>query len=436
MKKYILLIGILYFAILPTIESSNIGVTTYQDSVRQSKKNNPVPSPFSQKDIDNITAQAESIAKNAGKMAEEQMAELDKHMAELNTQLSQFDFQYEFTDLADLNLDLQDLGNQNGFNFNWNEKKEKTPTRTEKKNFSNISEIEIDHKYGNIVVKESSSKDVELEIQYHDSKNAKASCDISTSKGILFITTTSSSKNNEKINYIINIPRKTALTTILKYGNMKVNEHRGAFQAKLSYSNLDAHTFSETTPSINIKYGNLNIESAKDISIVASYSKAKIGKAEKIQLSGKYTDYFIDNVNVIDTDDSHSYGNFKIGTIGSMKANVKYADINIDNLLSDFNVTASYGNMSIKIVNPKSSNITVNGSYSDVTVIVPENTPTSFDVKLTYGDLNISKKHSNVSYTVNNDENQRVEKTGTIGGSKSPKIKINVSNKYADVKIR
>lgn len=408
MKKYILFISILCFTISSAMAEKNPDIAVYQDSIKKKKRTMPG---FSEKDMEEWKAMAEEMAKQGEMLAQ---------------QFEQFE-QFEGLSIPD---------NMNGLQFNWKDAKERKPTRTEKKVFNSISEIEIDHKYGNIIVKESSSKQIDLEIQYFDNGSNKASCDISSSKGILFITTTSSSQNNEKINYIISIPRKTALNIGLKYGNLKMDNHSGTFKANISYGNLDAQSFSTDSPSIDIKYGNINIGSVKTLSLAAAYSKVFIDNLDKLQVSSKYTDYVIKNAGLIDTGDLSSYGNFKIGTLGTMKANIEYSDVSIDNLTADFTAKTAYGNINIKTPNPKSCNITVDGAYSDVTVIVPENTPTAFNVNLKYGNLIISKKHSNVSYTHDNTNNQNVEKIGSLGDSKNPKIKINVLNKYADVKIR
>lgn len=409
MKKYILLlVGVLCLSTLPTIAENNGKLAVPQDSTKQKKKDNTVNKTFSVEGFDEFP-DFESFVEEVSEMT--------------------------LNELPNLNKDFSALGNSFNFNYGSKEKKERTPTRIEKKNYSNISEIEIDHKYGDIVIKESDTKQVELEIQYFDDKNAKATCDITASKNILFLTTTFTG-NNVKINYIINMPRNTGLTVILKYGNIKLDEHRGAFDANLSYSNLNAQSFSGTIPSIRMKYGNLDISSAQNILLTASYSKVKIGKINQINLSGKYTDYVIDNAGIIDTGESYSYGNFKIGTLTTMKANVKYAGINIENLLSDFTVNSSYGNINIKTATGKFNNITVGASYTDVTITLPENSSTAFDVDLKYGDLSISKKHTKVSYSQQEEKNNSIKKIGVVGNSNTPTSKIKVSNKYADVRIR
>jgi len=417
MKKYIILLGFLSYVIMPAISGPSI----YQDSTRHNKDNNKSEFIFmTSEDLEKFNSMSEEFE-------------------ELKESFSNFDFQNDFNELdfgeelASLKENFKDFGET--FNYNTKDKEDKAPTRIEKKSFSNISEIEVDHKYGNIILRESNSKKIELEIQYFDSKDNKATCDISVSKNLLSVITTTSNKNNVKINYIISIPRNTGLFINLKYGNMKIDEHRGAFAANISYGNLDAQTFSGTTPDINIKYGNMNINSAKDIKLIASYSKVNLGKVDNLKVSGKYTNYEINEIKTIDTGEEYSYGDFKIKTITSMNAKVKYADITIDNLISDLGVNVAYSDINIKNVSANLTSININGSYSDVMIILPENLSVGISTDLFFGNLIVSKKH-NVIYTQQIQENNLVKKTGIIGNSKNPKATIKVSNKYADVRIR
>ncbi|MDN2750872.1 hypothetical protein PAI95_09370, partial [Campylobacter jejuni] len=64
--------------------------------------------------------------------------------------------------LRNLNIDRKDY---TAYAFSYDgkgtkQRAEGTPDRIEKKSFSNISEIEFFHKYGNIIVKESNSSQI------------------------------------------------------------------------------------------------------------------------------------------------------------------------------------------------------------------------------------------------------------------------------------
>lgn len=314
--------------------------------------------------------------------------------------------------------------------------KQKTPTRVEKKNFSNISEIEFFHSYGNIIVKESTSKQVELEIQYFDTKRQQAESKISVKNNLLTIGSSSVGQGGSKatINFIISVPKNTALNIDLKYGDVKMDHHDAPFQGNFSYSNLSIQKLSSSPFNIKMKYGDLKIEEAKDLQINASYSDIRIGKANKLIIIGNYNDYILGDIQQISTEGGSSYGDIRVKNLGSINANLKYADVFIDNLVNAMDITTSYGDITIRNTSKNLKNINVKAHYSDVYITIPTDLSASFNVDLTYGDLSISKQYK-VEYTESLEKSNKTIKKGKIG-TKSPTASIVVTNNYADVKIR
>lgn len=340
---------------------------------------------------------------------------------------------FDLGDISDLTENTFNVYSHSGSDFNvfGTNQTTKEPTRVENRTFSNISEIEFFHQYGNIVVRESGSKQVELEIQYFDKKNNRPSCDITTTNRLLSISTSGGS--SEKINYIIGIPRNTDLSINLKYGNIRMDRFSGAFSANLSYSNLDVQSFIGTKPIIKDRYGKINIGSVRDIDLSASYSKVKIDKANNIELSCKYSDCVFDDVESIISGSSSASGNFKIGKINTMNVDMKYVDLSIDNLVSNLNTTCAYTNISINSISSR-TNIKIGGQYSDISLSIPPEVSAYFSTSLSYGSLGISKKYS-VKYTEQKESSFREVKKGQIG-TRNPTATIDISNTYADVRIR
>jgi len=329
--------------------------------------------------------------------------------------------------MKDFNLDGLDIYEYKG------SKQAKNPTRVEKKLFTDISEVRFSHKYGNIIIQESNSKQVDLEIQYFDKGNIKGSCTVNTTGKTLSVATDKSG-GGAKINYIISLPKNTSVDINLTYGTVKVGRHEGAFKAGLSYSDLSAQAFSKSKATFNLKYSDLKIDEAEDISVSGSYSDVKIKRAKNMDVKGMYTDYKVDDVVSFSTSGSPAYGDIRLGTVSSVNVDTKYSDININNLVSDLTARTAYGDITIRSVSPKLKNITVNASYADVTLGIPDGMSVAFDADLTYGDLSISKNH-NVKYTENKETNTKSVKIGQIGSGKAAAT-IKVKNMYADVQIK
>lgn len=338
-------------------------------------------------------------------------------------------------DFNNLKADLKEIP-KNSFSNIRQGNNQKTPTRIEKKSFSNISEIEFFHSYGNIIVKESTSKQVDLEIQYFDTKKQKAESKISTKNNLLTIGSSSVGRGGSKatINFIISIPKNITLNIDLKYGDVKIDQYDAPFQGNFSYGKLTAQKLANNNFSIKMKYGELKIEEAKDLKINASYSDIRINKANRLSIIGNYSDYILGDVQHITTDGGSSYGDIRVKTLGNINANLKYADVLIDNLTNEMDVTTSYGDITIRNTSKNLKKINVKANYADVYITIPTDLSASFDVNLIYGDLSISKQYK-VDYTESSEKSNKTIKKGKIG-TKNPTASIVVTNNYADVRIK
>jgi hypothetical protein len=314
--------------------------------------------------------------------------------------------------------------------------KAESPLRIEKKSYANVNTVEFDHAYGNIIVKESVTKQIELEIQYHDGKNNKAVCDISTSQNTLFIKTILPKNNrneNITIDYIIAIPHNTALTVDLQYGDIKMDDFPGAFKAKLNYSNLNANALTNAKTTISSKYGDVKIGSVNDLTISTEYGNVKLDNAKTLEISNKYSDYKIKQVQNITTGNS-SYGNFKVNSAHTINMKLDYSDLIIDNIEASLTVKCNYSDVKINNTSKQLKNIDMKSSFSDLAIIFNPDLSANFEMNVSYGDCKIAKKY-NTNYTLSEEKDNTVKKKGTIG-SQTPTATIFVSNNYGDVNIK
>ncbi|MFV0536570.1 MAG: hypothetical protein ACK5M3_04265 [Dysgonomonas sp.] len=319
-----------------------------------------------------------------------------------------------------------------GFNYKGGSSSQ-TPSRIEKKTFSNITKVSFEHQYGNIIVEESKSKQVELEIKYFDTDGKKAIATISSANNALIVKTMNARSNSGKIDYVISVPKNTALNINLRHGNVNMDNYQGTFSSNLTYSNLKAGSFVNTKPMIQGRYGNVKIDNVEDIAIDASYTNVMITNVDKMELSGRYNNYKVDKVKDI-INKSEVSGSFKIGTIERINGDMKYVNMVIDNLTSSFSSNCDYSNIKINNISPRLVNVNINGRYSDIILTIPDNVSASFNVDLKNGRFDVDKKHA-IKYTEQSGDSRQVVKKGQIG-SRKPTAVINISNSYADVKIK
>jgi len=311
------------------------------------------------------------------------------------------------------------------------------PTRTEKKSFSGISEVNVVHSYGNMVVNESDAKQVELEIRYFDGKNNKSTCEISTSGSALFIKTVNPpnrGNDNCRIDYVISVPRRTNLNVDLKYGNIKMSDFSGDLKTQLAYGDLKAGILSCPNPVISCKYGNISLDGAENLNADTRYSDVKVQKLKTLKVDNRYSDYKIGQIGTIFEGSSTAYGDFNLNTADDVNLKLQYSELTIGTLGKNLKTNCSYSDVTVQGSAKQLENINIQGSFSDVKLSLDLDLSANFDLNVSYGDIDIAGKY-NAKFTVSEKSNNRIIKKGTIGSSK-PTANIVVSNSYDDIKIK
>lgn len=438
MKKYIILIGL---CILAFIRAG--AVDHPQDSI----KGFEFGYNFNMDDFDweKFGEKMEKFNEQMQKFSEE-FKDFDKHFKDFEIDTTGFSKLRNFTFDSKKIEELRKMGKNfkmdttifiDGKKFRFNRKSsypnQDNPTRTENKTFTNITEIFLNHQHGNVTVKESDSKQVDLEIRYIDYNGNKAVANTSVKNGSLSIHTSNTGKTDGRINYIITIPKNTAMHVNLIYGNIRMDNFQGAFSSNLMYSNLKANSFINSKPVVTGKYGNVKITDVPNIVVDASYTNVKIENVNKMELSGDYNNYTITNVKDI-VADKYMSGNFKIGSINNIKGNMKYTNITINNLTSSFSTNCDYSNIKINNVSSKLNNVDIKGRYSDVTLSLPNAVSASFNVDIKRGTFSADKKYT-IKYTEQAFGTGYATHKGQIG-SKKPTAVINISNSYANIKFK
>jgi|GEM_PF-7103473 len=278
-------------------------------------------------------------------------------------------------------------------NFNNDGETDAAPSRIEKKMFSGISDITVTQQFGNITVKESTGNQVELEIDYFDKGGKQASCTVTTSGKQLSISTdkrTYTENDNPannygtneatflKVNYVITMPKTIALTVNSKFGKLTID----------NIQNLTAHT---------------------------EFTEVKIDRADKVDIAGKF-------------------GKYAINEAKTITGKMQFAPLQVQKLLSKIDISASYSGITLQTISSKIDEISIKGSFSDMTLSLPTNLSATLKASVSFGKIKIDDNYT-VKYTSESTTNFNTTKTGQIG-SGTPTAKINLFNSYANIKIK
>lgn len=346
------------------------------------------------------------------------------------------------SDLADLDI-YKDVNNllksENGKQVvvvqNNKSNKERTPNRIEEKSFDNVSKVNIYQNGGNVTIKESNSRKINVTIQYFDIKTQKAEANVFMKNGELNIETSESSREmGYYINYIISLPKGIPVDAKLNYANISIDKAQAPYNLRLSYGNASIANSDKDTPKVTIKYGSLKMDNAKDVSVDAMYSKISIKNGNTLNFNGKYNSLSLGKINTIHFDKQSMYNKYQIESINNLTASLKYDKIEINELVQNIDLKAAYSKINIGKVSSKSKNIAINGSYSTVSLSFDESISASVEANIKYGDLLISKKY-NTKTLSNESDSFNVSKKVLIGNS-SPSLSVKISNSYSNVNIK
>ena len=333
-------------------------------------------------------------------------------------------------------ITLLTVCNLNANSFHLNKNQDRSPNRVEKKNFKGISTIKIDHSYGNIVVKESkSSGEVQLEVRYFDNKNRKVEKQVETRKNVLYVKTIDAKKNSSRgarIDYILTVPKKSALNVELSYGGIRIDNVVGKFDLKMEYGNLNANSLGNLV--MKGKYNEITINTLNNLIISSDYSKVRINKANEIELKSKYTDYVIKLVKSVNKGSYSEFGDLRLDVVDLADVNLKYSDINIGKLNEKLKANCDYSDVNISSVSRKLVQVDIKSSFSDVKIVSNVVIITKIDLRTSFGEIDIANKF-NQNYTYIKKESNKETRQGTLG-KENPTASIAVTTAYGDIIIK
>jgi hypothetical protein len=336
---------------------------------------------------------------------------------------------------------------------------QQTPSRIEKKNFSDVKEVRFDHISGNIVVTESTSKQVELEIQYFDSDELKPESKISSLNNILEIKTVPLAVKNRRenrrqkvgIDYIIIVPHDVAMKVNLKYGNMNMDDFHGDFRGDFVYGNLNAGVFFSSPVNISGKYSNIRIDEVDTLNLSIDYGNVKAHTINAFKVQSKYSNHKIDNATTVKA--VCTYGRISIESVVDFDAELRYMPTSIENLDKRLKLKCAYSDFTVKKTSKDLTEIDFDGSYSNFKFALDDELSANLTVDLLRGNLSIDEKH-NPKFSFSEESRSKLIKRGVIGsfsfseesrgelikrgviGSKTPTANIAVSTSYAGVTIK
>lgn len=153
---------------------------------------------------------------------------------------------------------------------------------------------------------------------------------------------------------------------------------------------------------IDNTYGDVDIQSAKDIKIKLMYGDSDISSADNIDAEILYGDITIGTVNYFDADVKYSeidcsmakkveaevmYSDTYFKTVDEIRIDNMYGDLEIENLINKIECSLKYSDIEIENVDKNFSDIIIDAMYSDVSISLTNEHCFSYDISASYGNI-------------------------------------------------
>ena len=308
------------------------------------------------------------------------------------------------------------------------------------------AKLEIDNKYGNIVLNLWNRDEIDFSIEITGKGNNEESAQEmadrvsidfnqsgnSVSAQTVFAPMRSRSCNNcgTSVHYTVNIPANLYLDLTNKYGNIYLEEATMPFRTDQKYGNLKVGSLLSDDNRINLKYGDIALHETKKLILNAAYSKLTIRKAAVLELTTAYSSLKSDEIGTWRL--SSKYDNFTVGKVGSLSCSSAYSNFQLGYLETACSITEiRYGKVRIEKIAPDFSSIDISAAYTTVRLGIDEQSSFKANLSTRYG--NIQTGNLVLQDVRLGNEKYGKSLTATVGSDKDPEASVRITNSYADI---
>ncbi|MEO6549722.1 MAG: hypothetical protein ABIN94_17100 [Ferruginibacter sp.] len=241
--------------------------------------------------------------------------------------------------------------NDNGNNNNDNNKKfefAKSKAINKSYNVSSSDKLTIRNSFGNVEVHTWNKNEIKVDVSVEVSANteslaqkimdgitvadSKSGSEMSFKTTIKGVNNSKGEKSSMKVNYQVSIPASNPLHIANEFGATVIPDYKGEIELTSKFGSLNAGVLSNIK-SIDVEFGNTNIESAANGPVSIKYSSAVLGKL-----------------------------------VGNVKLNLEFSTvkrISIDNSLTGLDLHSSYSEVNVRPSVDISAAYTIFTSFGD-----------------------------------------------------------------------
>ncbi|MCB0663477.1 MAG: hypothetical protein KDC24_12105 [Saprospiraceae bacterium] len=254
-----------------------------------------------------------------------------------------------------------------------------------------------------------------------------------------------SSKVDYSIDYDVVIPNNARLDLANKYGDSFIGTINGATTLNIKYGNFQVES-AKNDLSVFLGYGNGTIFLANNVVADGSYCQLKVKEAKSVKINSKYSKVNIEETGTLDANSQYDsykigyvhtfnnegrYDNLEIGAAEVLNVTSKYAEVSIGELKSSANLDLKYGGANFGKVVKGFNNLNLNGSFADYKIKVEEGANYQVKASADYAGI----KYPQVLKVVNEKEKGTYHEIDGYVGQKGARSVIKANLNYGGLKV-
>ncbi len=304
--------------------------------------------------------------------------------------------------------------------------------------------LNIDNRYGKVTIETWDRNEIRFTVTVTgtsprsqaeaDEHNARVTIDLSSQGDVVRALTTVKSQTRSmgggfKIEYLVRVPRGIEMEIRNHYGDVEIDRCGGSrTKFEIKYGDLTCGTISDAK--INLEYGNAHLGPAGNLKIYLRYGKMYLETYGNLTVDSKYGEVNAEGGNSIHA--TSAYDRYNIERAADFQITGAYTKIKVGAVAGSISVTAKYGGVEVKTVEPTARELTFGLDYTDLLLGIPAAMCHELRMSVSYGKLSmplegIMNYKGNMSATSQNF-------TGQMGQG-TPTMKLTVTSRYGNIKI-
>ncbi len=324
---------------------------------------------------------------------------------------------------------------------------------------NNNTIIDIDNKYGDVVIETWEGDSVYVEINYEVNEKSRDRLrlkmdqihfELTHTGHYLVINTIIRNNRNALLNEIrrlaerigvgesqvqihmnIKVPDNLDLRIKNKFGNIYIDNYNGNVSIDLSNGRLSANELTGYAK-IKVSFGDAIIQRIDTGNLEIYYSDMNLASARRLRINSKTSNITITEVNELYVNSNRD--TYLIRMISDFETEANWTNFSINDFKLKSNIKMNYGRLNIDRIRSSIENISIDARSTSISIMLDPDTDMNFDI-ITNRDIDIPNESILDNSEQINDKDKLVRYTGRTANIDIEKPKLIMNTSSANISI-